>query len=68
MWYYENKKGGINMIQVNYDGNFVGYDTFDENEVLDELIRIKRKFGLGRIEKASIDKTYRITVLFIKSK
>lgn len=56
------------MIQVNYDGNFVGYDTFDEKEVLNELIRIKKKFGLGRIEKAKIDKTYRITVLFIKSK
>ena len=56
------------MVQVNYDGNFVGYDTFDEKEVLDELIRIKRKFGLGRIETAEIDKTYRITVLFLKSK
>lgn len=56
------------MVQVNYDGNFVGYDTFDEKEVLDELIRIKRKFCLGKIETAEIDKTYRITVLFLKSK
>lgn len=56
------------MVQINYDGNCVGYDTFDEKEVLDELIRIKRKFGLGRIETAEIDKTYRITVLFLKSK
>lgn len=68
MWYYENKKGGTNMVQINYDNNFVGYDEFDEKEVLDELIRIKKKFGLGRIEKASIDKTYRITVLFLESK
>lgn len=56
------------MVQINYDNNFVGFDTFDEKEVLDELIRIKKKFGLGRIEKASIDKTYRITVLFLESK
>lgn len=56
------------MVQINYDNNFVGYDEFDEKEVLDELIRIKKKFGLGRIEKASIDKTYRITVLFLESK
>lgn len=56
------------MIQVNYDGNFVGYDYFNENEVLEELIRIKKKYNLGRIEKATIDKTYRITVLFLESK
>ena len=55
------------MVQINYDGNFVGIDFFDEREVLDELIRIKKKFGLGRIETAEIDKTYRTTVLFLKS-
>lgn len=56
------------MVQIIYDGNFVGYDNFDEREVLDELIRIKKKFNLGRIETAEINKTYRITVLFLKSK
>ena len=56
------------MVQINYDGNCVGYDYFNENEVLEELVRIKNKFGLGRIESAEINKTYRITVLFLKSK
>ena len=56
------------MMQIMYNGTFVGYDYFNENEVLDELIRIKHKYNLGRIEKASINKTYRIPVLFIESK
>ena len=56
------------MVQINYDGNMVGYDYFNENEVLEELVRIKNKFNLGRIESAEINKTYRITVLFLKSK
>lgn len=56
------------MVQINYDGNCVGYDYFDENEVIEELVRIKKKFGLGRIETAEINKTYGITVLFLKSK
>ena len=67
MWYYEDKKGGTSMVQINYDDNCVGYDYFNEKEVLEELVRIKNKFGLGRIETAEINKTYRIAVLFLKS-
>lgn len=54
------------MYQIMYDGEYVGFDYFNKNEVIEEIIRIKRKFNLGRIQKANIDET--IGTLFIESK
>ena len=54
------------MYEIRYNGEYVGRDFFDKYEVIEELIRIKKKFGLGRIERANIDDT--VGVLFIESK
>ena len=54
------------MYEIRYDNEYVGRDYFDKDEVINEIIRIKNKFNLGRIEKAHIDDT--VAVLFIESK
>ena len=54
------------MYDIKYDGEFVGRDFFDKSEVLEELIRIKRKFRLGSIERMHIDET--VGTIFIESK
>ena len=54
------------MYEIRYNGEYVGRDFFDKDEVIEEIIRIKRKFGLGRIQKANLDDT--VGVLFIESK
>ena len=54
------------MYEIRYNGEYVGRDFFDKYEVIEELIRIKKKFALGSIERANIDDT--VGVLFIESK
>ena len=54
------------MYNIKYDGETVGFDYFDKNEVLEELVRIKRKFKLGPIERMNIDET--VGTIFIESK
>ena len=56
------------MYQIMYDEKLVGFDDFDKNEVLEELIRIKRKFKLGPIERMHLDETIGNGVIFIESK
>ena len=56
------------MYQIMYNGEMVGFDYFDKNEVIEELIRIKKKFKLGPIEKMHLDETIGNGVIFIESK